>query len=63
MREEIRIELEKRGIKHKWIYEHIGVSKSHFSHWLRGDRELARKHVQEIICLLEMGEYTHSNMN
>ncbi len=59
MREQIRNELKKRGIKHKWIYEHIGVSKSHFSHWLRGDRELAKQHIQEIITLLDMGDIAH----
>jgi len=54
VREQIRKELSKRGIKHKWIYQHIGVSKSHFSHWLNGERELKKEHVDEILKLLEM---------
>lgn len=40
MREKVKLYLETTGTKQKWICEQIGVSKSHFSHWIHGDREM-----------------------
>ncbi len=54
MREKIREICKQKGIKHKWIYDQLGVSKSHFSHYLRGDRDLASGHIGKIKELLEM---------
>ena len=43
------------GRKYKWIYEQVGISKSHFSHWLNGNRDIAYQHkikIKQIIGII-----------
>ncbi|ABR49001.1 hypothetical protein Amet_2851 [Alkaliphilus metalliredigens QYMF] len=54
VRENVREVLKQNGIKHKWLHEQLGISKSHFSHWLRGERDLKQDHINKIKEVLKI---------
>lgn len=56
IRTKVRCTLAQNGTKHKWVYDQIGISKSHFSHWLNGDRSLKQEYVFRICTLLGLSD-------
>lgn len=53
IRTEVKETLERKGLKHKWIYSQIGISKSHFSHWINGERDISSSHISTIMRILD----------
>ena len=48
MNQKVKEILQERGIKHKWLYDQIGISKSQFSYWINGKRNLTTDQVEQI---------------
>lgn len=54
MNERVKEILQERGIKHKWLYEQVGVTKSQFSYWINGKRNLTTDQVERIKQILKL---------
>jgi len=48
----LKQELDKRGLKKKFIAEKLNINAANISHWINSNREIPTKHVIEIKSLL-----------
>lgn len=49
----LEIEIEASGLRHRWIAEQLGVSPSHFSRWVSGERRVdAAVHREKLALVL-----------
>lgn len=53
---EYRSIIDKKGLKHKFVADYIGVSKGMFSLFLKGKRNLAPERMTKLHNLLQIGK-------